>query len=194
MIHCFFWPIGVQFLFNLYEVVECGSCVRFFLLIFIYYWSMADRCQIVCSLFAGWSSCWCACEHVDWNLIKYVEYLLKIVWMIMTKLLPLLIVPLCLLITRRVSRAELIDWTWFLEIQLLIRSALSAFIFWCKLKEIISATLSSTFLKYLPFCSVMYILCNEEPLWMSICLDIANRQLQYKGSWKRTALDQYGYS
>ncbi|XP_075082440.1 lysine-specific demethylase JMJ21 isoform X1 [Nicotiana tabacum] len=38
--------------------------------------------------------------------------------------------------------------------------------------------------------SVMYILCNEEPLWMSICLDIANRQLQYKGSWKRTALDQ----
>ncbi|XP_049349579.1 F-box protein At1g78280 [Solanum verrucosum] len=38
--------------------------------------------------------------------------------------------------------------------------------------------------------SVMYILCNEEPLWMSLCIDIADRQLQYKGSWKRTALDQ----
>ncbi|CAN4092437.1 unnamed protein product [Withania somnifera] len=38
--------------------------------------------------------------------------------------------------------------------------------------------------------SVMYILCNEEPLWMSLCIDIADRQLQYKGSWKRTALHQ----
>ncbi|KAK4365163.1 hypothetical protein RND71_016521 [Anisodus tanguticus] len=38
--------------------------------------------------------------------------------------------------------------------------------------------------------SVMYILCNEEPLWMSLCIDIADRQLQYKGSWKRTALDR----
>ncbi|CAL5385904.1 unnamed protein product [Camellia sinensis] len=38
--------------------------------------------------------------------------------------------------------------------------------------------------------SVMYILCNEEPLWMSLCLDNVNGQLQYKGSWKKTALDQ----
>lgn len=40
-------------------------------------------------------------------------------------------------------------------------------------------------------CSVMYILCNEEPLWMSLCLGIVNRQLEYRGSWKKTALDQY---
>ncbi|KAK6116151.1 hypothetical protein DH2020_008420 [Rehmannia glutinosa] len=38
--------------------------------------------------------------------------------------------------------------------------------------------------------SVMYILCNEEPLWMSLCLSIVNRQLEYKGSWKKTALHQ----
>ncbi|KAK4489957.1 hypothetical protein RD792_000611 [Penstemon davidsonii] len=37
-------------------------------------------------------------------------------------------------------------------------------------------------------CSIMYILCNEEPLWMSLCLKIVNRQLEYKGSWKNTAL------
>ncbi|KAI4388722.1 hypothetical protein MLD38_001027 [Melastoma candidum] len=36
--------------------------------------------------------------------------------------------------------------------------------------------------------SVMYILCNEEPLWMSLCLKCANGLLQYKGSWKRTTL------
>ncbi|KAK4434216.1 F-box protein [Sesamum alatum] len=38
--------------------------------------------------------------------------------------------------------------------------------------------------------SVMYILCNEEPLWMSLCLSIVNRQLEYKGSWKKTTLHQ----
>lgn len=37
--------------------------------------------------------------------------------------------------------------------------------------------------------SVMYILCNEEPLWMSLCLNKLNGPLQYKGSWKKTALD-----
>ncbi|XP_071710088.1 lysine-specific demethylase JMJ21 [Rutidosis leptorrhynchoides] len=37
--------------------------------------------------------------------------------------------------------------------------------------------------------SVMYILCNEEPLWMNLCLSKENRQFQYKGSWKRTTLD-----
>ncbi|KAI7753357.1 hypothetical protein M8C21_011119 [Ambrosia artemisiifolia] len=36
--------------------------------------------------------------------------------------------------------------------------------------------------------SVMYILCNEEPLWMNLCLSKENRELQYKGSWKRTTL------
>ncbi|KAJ0752762.1 putative transcription factor & chromatin remodeling &Metalloenzymes JmjC family [Helianthus annuus] len=36
--------------------------------------------------------------------------------------------------------------------------------------------------------SVMYILCNEEPLWMNLCLSKENRNLQYKGSWKRTTL------
>lgn len=38
--------------------------------------------------------------------------------------------------------------------------------------------------------SVMYILCNEEPLWMTLCLNNLNRQLQYKGSWKKTTLHQ----
>ncbi|CAI9294116.1 unnamed protein product [Lactuca saligna] len=36
--------------------------------------------------------------------------------------------------------------------------------------------------------SVMYILYNEEPLWMNLCLNNENRELQYKGSWKRTTL------
>ncbi|CAK9313061.1 unnamed protein product [Citrullus colocynthis] len=36
--------------------------------------------------------------------------------------------------------------------------------------------------------SVMYILCNEEPLWMSLCLNSAKGPLQYKGSWKETTL------
>ncbi|KAL4556455.1 hypothetical protein LXL04_039108 [Taraxacum kok-saghyz] len=36
--------------------------------------------------------------------------------------------------------------------------------------------------------SVMYILCNEDPLWMNLCLNNENRELQYKGSWKRTTL------
>ncbi|CAM8946398.1 unnamed protein product [Rhodiola kirilowii] len=38
--------------------------------------------------------------------------------------------------------------------------------------------------------SVMYIFCNEEPLWMTLCLKTAKGQLQYQGSWKKTALHQ----
>ncbi|KAF0899240.1 hypothetical protein E2562_015901 [Oryza meyeriana var. granulata] len=37
--------------------------------------------------------------------------------------------------------------------------------------------------------SVMYILCNEEPLWMSKCLSVGGL-LAYKGSWKKTALSR----
>ncbi|EOY30600.1 Transferases, transferring glycosyl groups, putative isoform 1 [Theobroma cacao] len=37
------------------------------------------------------------------------------------------------------------------------------------------------------FC-VMYIFCNEEQLWMSLCLKKVNDPLQYKVSWKKTAL------
>ncbi|XVF64806.1 hypothetical protein PTKIN_Ptkin09bG0196300 [Pterospermum kingtungense] len=36
--------------------------------------------------------------------------------------------------------------------------------------------------------SVMYIFCNEEPLWMSLCLQKVNGPLQYKGSWKNSTL------
>ncbi|XP_010273004.1 PREDICTED: F-box protein At1g78280 [Nelumbo nucifera] len=36
--------------------------------------------------------------------------------------------------------------------------------------------------------SVMYILCNEEPLWMNLCLNSVKGQLEYKGSWKKTTL------
>ncbi|KAG6705463.1 hypothetical protein I3842_07G180400 [Carya illinoinensis] len=36
--------------------------------------------------------------------------------------------------------------------------------------------------------SVTYILCNEEPLWMILCLKRPNGSLQYRGSWKKTAL------
>ncbi|KAK6277496.1 F-box domain - like 10 [Theobroma cacao] len=36
--------------------------------------------------------------------------------------------------------------------------------------------------------SVMYIFCNEEPLWMSLCLKKLNGPLQYKGFWKKTVL------
>ncbi|KAK4274126.1 hypothetical protein QN277_017404 [Acacia crassicarpa] len=36
--------------------------------------------------------------------------------------------------------------------------------------------------------SVMYILCYEEPLWMTLCLKGASGLLQYKSSWKKTAL------
>jgi hypothetical protein len=36
----------------------------------------------------------------------------------------------------------------------------------------------------------MYILCNEEPLWMIKCLSIGG-PLEYKGSWKKTALCRY---
>ncbi|OEL37244.1 F-box protein [Dichanthelium oligosanthes] len=37
--------------------------------------------------------------------------------------------------------------------------------------------------------SVMYILCNEEPLWMSKCLSIGG-PLEYRGSWKKTTLSR----
>ncbi|CAN8233943.1 unnamed protein product [Cochlearia groenlandica] len=40
--------------------------------------------------------------------------------------------------------------------------------------------------------SVMYILCNEEPLWMSLCLRRAKGPLDYKGSWKNTTLHLEG--
>ncbi|KAI9097565.1 hypothetical protein K1719_025336 [Acacia pycnantha] len=36
--------------------------------------------------------------------------------------------------------------------------------------------------------SVMYIFCYEEPLWMTLCLKGASGLLQYKSSWKKTAL------
>ncbi|KAJ0085666.1 hypothetical protein Patl1_08559 [Pistacia atlantica] len=36
--------------------------------------------------------------------------------------------------------------------------------------------------------SVMYIFCNEEPLWTGLCVRKANGLLQYKGSWKKTTL------
>lgn len=35
--------------------------------------------------------------------------------------------------------------------------------------------------------SVLYILCNEEPLWMNLCLRDGG-QFEYKGSWRRTTL------
>ncbi|KAG5048728.1 F-box protein [Glycine soja] len=35
--------------------------------------------------------------------------------------------------------------------------------------------------------SVMYILCNEDPLWMSLCLKGASGLLQFKASWKKTS-------
>ncbi|KAM0904304.1 hypothetical protein ACQ4PT_018096 [Festuca glaucescens] len=37
--------------------------------------------------------------------------------------------------------------------------------------------------------SVMYILCNEEPLWMSKYLSVGGH-LEYKGSWKKTTLSR----
>ncbi|AES73073.2 putative transcription factor & chromatin remodeling &Metalloenzymes JmjC family [Medicago truncatula] len=42
--------------------------------------------------------------------------------------------------------------------------------------------------------SVMYILSNEEPLWMTLCLRGASGFLQYKGSWKKTALNNLNLS
>ncbi|KAJ3700110.1 hypothetical protein LUZ61_003815 [Rhynchospora tenuis] len=38
--------------------------------------------------------------------------------------------------------------------------------------------------------SVMYIFCNEEPLWMNKCFSIGG-SLEYKGSWKKTALSRH---
>ncbi|XP_038717903.1 F-box protein At1g78280 isoform X2 [Tripterygium wilfordii] len=40
--------------------------------------------------------------------------------------------------------------------------------------------------------SAMYIFCNEEPLWMGLCLGRADGPLQYKGSWKKTAMHLEG--
>lgn len=37
----------------------------------------------------------------------------------------------------------------------------------------------------------MYILCNEEPLWMILCLKGSSGLIQYQGSWKKTALHKY---
>lgn len=48
--------------------------------------------------------------------------------------------------------------------------------------------------KFCDFCSirsVVYVLCNEEPLWMSLCLHRITGPLQYRGSWKKTALLLY---
>ncbi|XXG40438.1 hypothetical protein AAC387_Pa01g1154 [Persea americana] len=42
--------------------------------------------------------------------------------------------------------------------------------------------------------SVMYILCNEEPLWMNLFFRSAGGLLEYKGSWKETALCQQNLS
>ncbi|KAJ8433781.1 hypothetical protein Cgig2_025944 [Carnegiea gigantea] len=39
--------------------------------------------------------------------------------------------------------------------------------------------------------SVMNIFCNEEPLWMSLCLGNATGLLEYKGSWKKTTLIRF---
>ncbi|CAN6479936.1 unnamed protein product [Victoria cruziana] len=39
--------------------------------------------------------------------------------------------------------------------------------------------------------SVLYVFCNEEPLWMSICLRSAGGFLEYRGSWKATAIYEY---
>nr|GMD94024.1 F-box protein At1g78280 [Ipomoea batatas] len=38
--------------------------------------------------------------------------------------------------------------------------------------------------------SVLYIFCNEEPLWLSLCLNNLQHPLQYKGSWKKTTMHQ----
>lgn len=50
---------------------------------------------------------------------------------------------------------------------------------------------SAFFLLGLNLFSVMFIFCNEEPLWMSLCLKKINGPLQYKGSWKKTTLHLY---
>ncbi|KAF3781067.1 F-box protein [Nymphaea thermarum] len=39
--------------------------------------------------------------------------------------------------------------------------------------------------------SVLYIFCNEEPLWMGICLRRAGGLFEYRGTWKATALCEY---
>lgn len=38
--------------------------------------------------------------------------------------------------------------------------------------------------------SVLYVFCNEEPLWMKFCLNNFEGPLQYKGSWRKTTLEQ----
>eukprot|EP00249_Psilotum_nudum_P029798 c41182_g1_i1 orf=3-365(-) len=38
--------------------------------------------------------------------------------------------------------------------------------------------------------SVFYILCNEEPLWKKLCLQKQKGLIEYKGSWRQTALEK----
>ncbi|KAG6555930.1 hypothetical protein Mapa_001867 [Marchantia paleacea] len=38
--------------------------------------------------------------------------------------------------------------------------------------------------------SVFYIFCNEEPLWMQLCLEKHEGGLDYKGTWRQTALEK----
>uniref|UniRef100_A0A0D6R5E3 JmjC domain-containing protein n=1 Tax=Araucaria cunninghamii TaxID=56994 RepID=A0A0D6R5E3_ARACU len=38
--------------------------------------------------------------------------------------------------------------------------------------------------------SVLYIFCNEEPLWMKLCLENFDGTLQYRGSWKETTIEK----
>ncbi|BBN10747.1 histone arginine demethylase JMJD6 [Marchantia polymorpha subsp. ruderalis] len=40
--------------------------------------------------------------------------------------------------------------------------------------------------------SVFYIFCNEEPLWMQLCLEKHEGGLDYKGTWRQTALEKLG--
>lgn len=39
------------------------------------------------------------------------------------------------------------------------------------------------------FASVFYIFCNDEPLWMRLCLGTpSEKPMVYHGTWKQTAL------
>ena len=40
-------------------------------------------------------------------------------------------------------------------------------------------------------CSVFYIFCNEDPLWMKLCLNTHEGLLQYSGTWKHTVLQKW---
>ncbi|KAL3694403.1 hypothetical protein R1sor_008054 [Riccia sorocarpa] len=41
--------------------------------------------------------------------------------------------------------------------------------------------------------SVFYIFCNEEPLWMQFCLEKHEGPLDYKGTWRQTALEKLSF-